>query len=102
MGEEVNQGQAQRPKRKTPTGFVATCQCGKTVGAMDYTRTDRAEAGKLLGQWLTLGCTVMPRFTGTWSAHMERCECGETPNAELTGACTAAPTRADASWRPVE
>lgn len=50
--------------KKKPVGFVAICQCGNKIGAMDYTRTDRKEAGKLLGKWLADGCTVEPRFSG--------------------------------------
>lgn len=61
-------------KRK-PTGFVAVCQCGVTVGAMDAKRTDHKEAGRLLGRWLSAGCTVIPQFEGTWSAHIEACKC---------------------------
>lgn len=61
-------------KRK-PTGFVATCQCGVIVGAMDYERHTREEAGRLLGKWLHDGCTVEPRFAGTWRATVEMCRC---------------------------
>lgn len=62
---------------KQPTGFVAVCQCGVTIGALDYSRTDRKEAGQLVGKWLYHGCTVEPRFTGTWSAAIGKCECPE-------------------------
>lgn len=58
-----------------PTGFIATCQCGEVVGAMDYERTDRQEAGKLLGQWIADGCTIEPRFTGNWSTNVTACKC---------------------------
>lgn len=61
--------------KKRPTGFVATCQCGVVVGAMDSKRTDQREAGKLLGKWLADGCTVEPRFTGTWEAAIAPCCC---------------------------
>ena len=61
-------------KRK-PTGFVAICQCGEKVGAMDYTKTDRKEAGKILGEWLANGCTVEPRFIGTWRETITCCKC---------------------------
>lgn len=63
-------------KRK-PRGFVATCQCGVVVGAMDADRTPRADAGKLLGKWLADGCTVAPRFDGTWIVHVQPCKCAE-------------------------
>lgn len=46
-------------KRK-PTGFVAVCQCGVTVGAMDLTRTNNTDAGRVLGKWLYKGCAVEP------------------------------------------
>jgi len=61
-------------KRK-PTGFIARCQCGKIVGALDYRRTGRAEAGSIIGKWLTDGCTIEPRFGGTWGECIEVCTC---------------------------
>lgn len=61
-------------KRK-PTAFVATCQCGLVVGAMDAVRTSRADAGKMLGKWLSSGCTVTPRFEGTLSIGVQPCQC---------------------------
>ena len=61
--------------KKTPTGWVAICQCGAIVGAMDRDRTERSEAGKLIGEWLHNGCTVEPRFTGAWSVKVEACWC---------------------------
>lgn len=67
---------------KKPTGFIAICQCGAIIGAMDYNRTARKEAGKLLGKWLSDGCTIEPRFVGSWSVNIEVCRCkqkkGET------------------------
>jgi hypothetical protein len=63
-------------KRK-PTGFVAICQCGLVIGAMDTTRTDRNDAGHILGKWLSEGCTIEPRFTGTWVAEVKKCRCDE-------------------------
>lgn len=62
-------------KRK-PTGFVAVCQCGVIVGALDYGRTDRRDAGKVMGQWLADGCTVSPRFESSWSEKLSACKCG--------------------------
>ena len=64
-------------EKRKPKGFIATCQCGRVVGAMDYERTDRAEAGKLLGGWLADGCTVAPKFNGTWSVKVEPCDCDD-------------------------
>lgn len=64
--------------KSRPTGFVATCQCGIVVGAMDFTRTPRADAGKILGKWLFDGCTVEPRFVGTWTVVVQQCQCQET------------------------
>lgn len=60
---------------KKPTGFVATCQCGVITGALDATRTDNKDAGRILGGWLSKGCTVTPQFAGTWSAHIHPCQC---------------------------
>lgn len=63
--------------RRRPTGFVATCRCGRVVGAMDFSRTERVDAGKILGKWLFDGCTVAPRFEGSWSVVVEGCNCEE-------------------------
>lgn len=63
--------------RRKPTGFLATCQCGVVIGAMDYQRTERRDAGKLLGEWLAHGCTVSPQFSGTWSVNVAACRCSE-------------------------
>lgn len=63
--------------KKRPTGFVATCRCGAIVGALDYERTDRRDAGRIMGRWLHDGCTVEPRFAGTWSVFVEPCRCGK-------------------------
>ena len=41
--------------KRRPTGFVATCQCGVAIGAMDINRTERADAGRLLAN----GCTTV-------------------------------------------
>ena len=68
-------------KRK-PTGFVAICQCSKIVGALDYTRTDRREAGAILGRWLHEGCTVMPHFSCEWSATVEACQCSQAKEGD--------------------
>lgn len=62
-------------KKEEPTGFVAKCRCGAIVGAIDYTRTDRKDAGKLLGKWLHDGCTVYPQFAGAWEIAVEACRC---------------------------
>lgn len=61
--------------KKKPSGFVATCQCGVVVGAMDFKRTDKRDAGKILSKWLDEGCTVEPRFAGTWEVTVKPCQC---------------------------
>lgn len=61
--------------KKKPTGFVAICQCRQVIGAMDYDRTDRREAGKIIGKWLANGCTIEPRFEGTWTVNVSACKC---------------------------
>ena len=71
-------------KKEEPTGFVAKCRCGAIVGAMDYTRTDRKDAGKMLGKWLHDGCTVYPQFAGAWEIAVEACRC-KPSNAEVSG-----------------
>lgn len=61
--------------KERPTGFIARCRCGAVTGAIDADRTERKDMGKLLGEWLMRGCTVEPRFGGTWQAKMESCHC---------------------------
>jgi hypothetical protein len=65
-----------------PSGFVARCRCGNYTGAMDLERTGRAEAGKMLGAWLFDGKTVEPRFGGSWSQHLESCNCASSREGE--------------------
>jgi (2Fe-2S) ferredoxin len=70
-------------KKLNPTGFVAICQCGEITGAMDYTRTDRKDAGKIIGEWLAKGCTVQPKFVGTWSVTVTSCKCEDAPQESV-------------------
>ena len=60
----------------SPTGFVATCECGVVVGAMDAERTDRKAAGEILGQWRRDGLTVKPKFGARWQVQLgpRRCK----------------------------
>ncbi len=60
---------------KKPSGFIAKCQCGSITGALDADRTDRKDAGKILGEWLQRGCTIEPRFGGTWTETITQCKC---------------------------
>jgi len=68
-----------RPK---PTGFIAVCQCGAIRGALDYDRTDRKEAGQIMGRWLHNAYTVKPMFGSSWSAKMDICRCGLESQSE--------------------
>lgn len=61
--------------KQKPTGYVARCQCGSYVGALDIDRTERKEAGKLLGAWLAAGCDVLSRFGGCWTEKIQPCRC---------------------------
>ncbi len=63
-------------KRK-PTGYIATCQCGEIVGAIDLNRTTRKEASNILGQWLANGCLLTPRFNPPWSISLGACKCSQ-------------------------
>ncbi len=60
---------------RVPTGYVATCKCGKTIAALDRMRMDWRHVAKLLIRWLVAGCTVSPRFEHTWSVIIEPCMC---------------------------
>lgn len=70
-----------------PTGFAAKCLCGNYIGAMDAARTDRAEMGKILGDWLFRGMTVEPRFEGTWSVELRSCQCSEKETRVVPDSC---------------
>lgn len=61
--------------KKKPTGFIAICQCGETIGALDYINIDRKDAGRILGQWLADGCTVKPYFDNQWCIKITSCKC---------------------------
>jgi len=61
--------------KKKPTGFIAHCQCGEVIGALDYDRTDRKEAGRIMGEWLADGCAIYPKFDSNWSIVVSRCRC---------------------------
>jgi len=63
---------------KKPSGFVAKCQCGSFVAALDADRTERQEMARLLGQWLMRGDTVEPRF-GSWRETIMPCVCSPAP-----------------------
>ena len=63
-------------KRLKPTGFVARCQCGVYVAALDANQTEPKEMSRLLGEWLfNNGYTVEPRFAGTWCETIKPCQC---------------------------
>ncbi|KAB0668960.1 hypothetical protein F6V30_14070 [Oryzomonas sagensis] len=68
--------------QEKPTGYIARCRCGAIVGALDYGRTNRNDAGKILGKWLAGGNTVEPRFGTIWMVKIESCGCDSpTPAA---------------------
>ena len=66
--------------RLKPIGFVAICQCKKTIGAMDFERTGGKEASRILSDWLMRGCIVEPRFQHNWSVMVENCTCNADPS----------------------
>lgn len=57
-----------------PSGYIAICQCGITVGAIDLNLADRVESGKALGRWIADGSELKPRF-GDWQASVSQCVC---------------------------
>ena len=67
--------------KKKPIGFVAICQCGYTVGAIDLERTNKFDAGKIIGKWISDGCLIEPRFKSGWCATINGCVC-EKPNLD--------------------
>lgn len=64
-------------KKKTPTGFIAECQCGLIIGAIDYKRTDKKDSGRILGRWLHDGCKIIPKFDSSWQVTCNACRCDE-------------------------
>ncbi len=61
-------------KKLKPTGYVAICQCGETVGAIDLNNPEQG-AGKILGKWIDNGCELKPKFTNSWWATISPCKC---------------------------
>lgn len=61
--------------KKKPVGFIATCQCNTVVGAMDFERTDKKEAGQIISKWLLGGCSIEPKFEHNWSVTVQSCKC---------------------------
>lgn len=76
---------AGKPKRK-PTGYVATCQCGVAVGALDRQRTPVHEASQILGRWLSEGYTITPQFGPSWTVSLASCCCESPASAHDSGA----------------
>lgn len=66
--------------KQKPTGFVAKCQCGSFVAALDMERMERSDVAKMLGDWLSRGDTVEPRF-GSWRQTIMPCVCPSTSKA---------------------
>jgi hypothetical protein len=62
------------PNRGTPEAWVATCQCGQTIGAVDRLRSPASEVSAALTGWLHRGCTIEPRW-GSFSASISPCTC---------------------------
>jgi hypothetical protein len=61
--------------KEQPTGCIARCKCGAIIGAVDFNRMDRKDAGKLLGKWLYKGYTLEPRFGDCWEIFFTECHC---------------------------
>ncbi len=57
-----------------PSGYIAICQCGITVGVIDLNLSNRVDSGKVLGKWIADGCELKPRF-GDWQARVSKCVC---------------------------
>lgn len=71
--------------RRKPTGFVATCQCGMAIGAMDRQRTPAHEASQILGRWLAEGFTITPQFEPNWKVSLASCCCETHAQAHDAG-----------------
>lgn len=62
------------PNRGTPDGWVAICQCGQTIGAVDRLRSATPEVSATLTEWLQRGCVIEPRW-GSFTANISPCTC---------------------------
>lgn len=62
-------------ERKKPTGYVARCQCGEPVGAIDLERCERDLVNRVFGRWISEGMTLEPRFTSNWRCEVIACGC---------------------------
>lgn len=61
--------------RKRPTGWVARCQCGELIGALDRDRSEQPEISRCISGWLAAGCAIEPRFGSNWSVDLVKCGC---------------------------
>ena len=62
------------PNRGTPEAWIAICQCGQTIGAVDRLRSPVYEVSATLSRWLHRGCTIEPRW-GSFRASIKPCTC---------------------------
>ena len=62
------------PNRGTPEAWIAICQCGQTIGAVDRLRSATPEVSDALTSWLHRGCVIEPRW-GSFRAIISPCTC---------------------------
>lgn len=69
---------------KRPTGYIATCQCGSIVGALDLQRCDEETVAHMLGKWVAQGRALSPMFEPHWTAAITGCTCRSDQGDELS------------------
>ena len=63
-------------KEQKPTGFLAQCECGACLGAVDFTLTEPETSLRILSSWLEKGARIIPQFGDGWPVYINPCLCG--------------------------
>ena len=69
------------PHAGVPDGWIAICQCGQTIGAVDRLRSLAPDVSDTLSRWLHRGCTIEPRW-GSFGASIKPCTCERAAKGE--------------------
>ena len=60
--------------KRQPSGYTATCKCGKIVGGIVIAGIERSHLVELLGEWVLNGKKVEPKF-GAFQVGLMACRC---------------------------
>jgi len=60
--------------KREPSGYIATCKCGRTVGGIAIAKIDKSQVAMMLGEWILGGMKVEPKF-GAFQVTLSSCKC---------------------------